>query len=186
MLATCASNTIFAPVSVGVGFNEKTYVSADLGANNPVGELISEAHAFYGADSKVAVLVSLGSGHPGSISMPTASDRTTMNNVYRQILSDSESVANEMQARMRDTGIYFRLSVGQWARRNESTTNEEPFCISAQASGYLQDEETIATISGCVHAIIDNNGRLTLEKLSASSNWLSDGVSTHLRALECA
>jgi hypothetical protein len=126
--------------------NERTYIGADLGANNPVGELLSEASALFGANSKVAILLSLGSGHPGTISMPIT-DETRKSDIYRQIISDSEVLAEEIKKRVENAGIYFRFSVRQGMQKNDSTTSDEPGWIFAQASSYMKDEETITVVS---------------------------------------
>jgi hypothetical protein len=184
MLATCASNSMFAPVTIGRGYKEQTYIGADLGASNPAGELISEAHALFGADSKVAVLLSLGSGHSGTISMPIGNRITINSDLYRQILSDSEVAANEIQTRIGGVGIYFRLSVRQGMQGNESMAIDGLDWISTQASSYMKDEETIMIVSKCVQAISDSDGWISLEKLSMSFRRVLDAFSMDHRALQ--
>jgi hypothetical protein len=110
VLASCASNPKFAAATIETDFGGQTYAAADLGANNPTAEVISEAYALYGGDSKVNSLLSLGSGRPGIITLPPKSDERSMK-VYQEVLSDSEVAAEEMRLRMKDVGIYFRLSV---------------------------------------------------------------------------
>ncbi|KIM28745.1 hypothetical protein M408DRAFT_329205 [Serendipita vermifera MAFF 305830] len=163
MLATCASSPAFAPLTCIVGPEEHTYVGAGLGANNPSSELISEAHALYGGESKVACLLSLGAGHPGVISM---NDRARANTIHHDILSDGEMLAQELQIRMKDAGVYFRLSVGQGLRKNESTEVDDVNWITTQAEGYLKDHETDTTISSCAGILSDRHGWIVLDKLS--------------------
>lgn len=166
MLATCASSPSFSPVGCTVGFEDHTYIGADLGANNPSGELISEAYAFYGSDSKVACLLNLGAGHPGTISMPSPHDKLRANSVHQEILTDSEIMAQDLQTRLKDVGIYFRLSVGQGMRRNGQS--QDIGWITAQSRNYLQSAEASKIITKIIQTLSDGNGWISLDKLSTS------------------
>ncbi|KAG8815596.1 hypothetical protein FRC17_000656, partial [Serendipita sp. 399] len=51
VLATCAAQPAFLPVTVGAEDWKMEYIGAILGASNPIRELISEAHALFGGSA---------------------------------------------------------------------------------------------------------------------------------------
>jgi hypothetical protein len=165
MLASCASAPKFAAVTTEPGFGGQTYVAADLGANNPTAEVISEAYALYGGDSKVNSLLSLGSGHPGVIALSPKNDERSIEKVFQEVLSDSEVAAEEMQLRMKDVGIYFRLSVRQGMLRNGMVCDDEVGWITTQTTNYLKNEETLSILCTYIQTSEDGNGWITVDKL---------------------
>ncbi|KAG8817631.1 hypothetical protein FRC17_011139, partial [Serendipita sp. 399] len=51
VLATCAAQPAFLPVTIGTEDRKMDYIGAILGASNPIRELISEAHALFGGSA---------------------------------------------------------------------------------------------------------------------------------------
>ena len=168
MLATCAAIHAFVPVTSTVGLVEQTYVGPSLGANNPTSTLISEAHMLYGANVKVSSILSIGSGHPGNLAMPESRNTATLNNLYWKMLSDSEVAAEEIQTRLKDTDILFRFSVRHGMQSNQPAYHDVVSAVTAQTKNYLDDAETKDAVSNYVETLVNANGWITLDNLSAS------------------
>jgi hypothetical protein len=168
VLATCATHPIFSLVSSGSGYRKKEYIGAGLGANNPIRELITEAHSLFGGESSVACLLSLGNGHPGIISI-APDERDISLHRLRDLMNDCEQRAQEMEQQLGRAGIYFRFSVEQGLQTEYPGQAADPSWILAQTESYLADHETGEKIGAFVHNI-DSSGTLaTLDQLSRSS-----------------
>ncbi|KIM28742.1 hypothetical protein M408DRAFT_329200 [Serendipita vermifera MAFF 305830] len=165
MLSTCASYPDFEPVTSSIGFEEQTFVGASLGANNPSGRLISEAHALYGGRAKVLSILSIGSGHLGNLTTPASGDDGSLKTLYQQMLSDGEVEAEETKMRTIESGIYFRLSVRHGMQGVEIAHENSDTRITAQAYAYLNDGETRQTVTDCVRSLAEAYGRVSLDNL---------------------
>jgi hypothetical protein len=168
VLATCAAHPIFSPVSSGSGYRKKEYIGAGLGSNNPVRELITEAHSLFGGESSVSCLLSLGNGHPGII--PLAPDERDISlHRLRDLMNDCEQRAQEMEQQLGRAGIYFRFSVEQGMQTEYPGQAADPSWILAQTESYLEDHETSKKIGSFVHNINSSSSLATLDQLSMSS-----------------
>lgn len=149
VLATCASPSEFLPVSVGLGYEKLTYVSAGLGANNPIRQVIAEADFHFGGKSRIELLLSLGSGHPGTLSLSTDNNCNALDRLMRNLLLDCEKQAQQVQQYMKKDEIYFRFSVEQGMQKTHAFA-EDLGWISAQTSGYISQPDTLIRIDKCV------------------------------------
>jgi hypothetical protein len=104
--ATWATPTLISPILFGP--HDEEAFSAVLGFSNPMLEVIREAYHLFGAQVRVSILLNLGSGHRGVIS--AVSKRTPVN-VGAQVIGDCEVIAEDVQRRLGNFGIYYRLSV---------------------------------------------------------------------------
>jgi hypothetical protein len=138
-LASCSAQPDFAPVSSGSGYKQKVYIAAGLGANNPVSDVITEAHELFGGDSSVAFLLSLGTGHPGTIPIPPDGD-VDMHKLMRDMMNDCEQRAQEVERRLGRVGIYFRFSVQQGMQNIHGGQAMDPNWIASQTEPYLSDQ----------------------------------------------
>jgi len=156
---------MFSPVSSGSGYRKKEYIGAGLGANNPVRELITEAHSLFGGASSVACLLSLGNGHPGIISIASDEGDVSLHRL-RDLMNDCEQRAQEMEQQIGRAGIYFRLSVEQGMQTEYPGQATDPSWILAQTESYLADSETSEKIGTFVQNINSSSTLATLDQLS--------------------
>jgi hypothetical protein len=140
-LASCSAQPDFTPVSSGSGYKKKVYVAAGLGANNPVSDVITEAHELFGGDSSVAFLLSLGTGHPGTIPIPLDGN-LDIHKLTRDMMNDCEQRAQEIERRLGRVGIYFRFSVQQGMQNIHGDQATDTSWISSQTDAYLLDQMT--------------------------------------------
>jgi hypothetical protein len=160
-LASCSAQPDFAPVSSGPEYNRKVYVAA---ANNPVSDVITEAHELFGGDSSVAFLLSLGTGHPGTIPVPPDGN-VDIHRLMRDIMNDCEQQAQEIERRLGRVGIYFRFSVQHGMQNIHGGQATDPSWISSQTETYLSDQRTSENIDALLQAFISPKKHVTLGQL---------------------
>lgn len=163
-LATCAFPSEFLPVSVGTGYEKLEYVSAGLRASNPIRQVITETYSYFGGDSRIGLLLSIGSGHPGTLSLTEDDSSDALGQLMRGVLLDCEKQAQEVQQWMGKFDIYFRFSVEQ-GMQNTPTLAGELGWISAQTSGYLSQPDTIKRVDKCLEETRMEEGAITLKVL---------------------
>ncbi|KAG5634305.1 hypothetical protein H0H81_002476, partial [Sphagnurus paluster] len=121
--ATSAAPTFFKSIEVGEedGVKER-FVDAGSGCNNPVRQVLNEAHLVYGKERQVACIVSIGTGHPNVIGLqkPDAFQKilpTALIKVLQGIATDCEKVSEEFEKEYADGNgnakVYFRFNVQQ-------------------------------------------------------------------------
>jgi hypothetical protein len=167
VLATCAAQPIFSPVSSGSGYRKKEYIGAGLGANNPARELITEAHSLFGGASGVACLLSLGTGHPGVISVAPDGGDINLDRL-RDMMNDCEQRAREMEQQIGRAGIYFRFSVEQGMQNEYPGQAADPSWILAQTDSYLADQVTSEKMGLLIQKSNYLSTPVTLDQLSKS------------------
>jgi hypothetical protein len=163
-LASCSAQPDFAPVSSGSGYKRKVYVAAGLGASNPVSDAITEAHELFGDDSSVAFLLSIGTGHPGTIPIPPDGN-ADIHKLVRDMMNDCEQRAQEIERRLGRVGVYFRFSVQQGMQNIHGDQATDPSWISSQTDAYLSDQRTSETLDTLLKAFKAPNKHVTLGQL---------------------
>jgi hypothetical protein len=106
--AAMASPDLFPSVHVGTQLYGSELIAC---FNNPVKLVLKEAGSLFPNDTKVAGVLSLGVGKKQIVGLPEnpqPSDRMT---VLVKIAEDCEGVHQEVAARYKDNGIYYRLNV---------------------------------------------------------------------------
>jgi hypothetical protein len=180
VLASCSAQPDFAPVSSGSGYKRKVYVAAGLGANNIVSDVITEAHELFGGDSSVAFLLSLGTGHPGTIPVPPDGN-LDIYRLTRDMMNDCEQRAQEVERRLGRVGIYFRFSVQHGMQNIHGSQVTDPSWIASQTNAYLSDQRTSENIDALLQAFNSQKKHVTLGQLGefifllVSSYVLSNG-----------
>jgi hypothetical protein len=167
-LASCSAQPDFAPISSGSGYKRKVYVAAGLGANNPVSDVITEAHELFGGDSSVAFLLSVGTGHPGMIPAP-ADGAVHIDKLMRDMMNDCEQRAQEVERRLGRVGIYFRFSVQQGMQNIHGGQLADPSWISSQTDAYLLDQRTSESIDALLQTFGAPKKHVTLSQLGELS-----------------
>jgi hypothetical protein len=167
VLATCATQPEFIPLSSGSGFKTREYIAAG-GAANPIHEVINEAHLLFGEDSSVSCLLSLGTGHPGIITLPSAGGEATLHRMMRNMMDDCEQRAQEIEERIGRVGIYSRFSVEQGMQNDHTGGPIDAAWILAQTEDYLTRRETGEKLDLFAQIFAAHIERITLDQLSLS------------------
>jgi hypothetical protein len=165
VLATCATQPEFLPISSGSGFKLREYIAAS-GAANPIYEVITEAHRLFGGDSSVTSFLSLGIGHPGIITLPSAGGEATLHRIMRDIMDDCEQRAQEVEQRIGRVGIYSRFSVEQGMQNDHPGGLVDAAWIVAQTEDYLAQHDTEEKLEQFVQIFGAQTGLITLDQLS--------------------
>jgi len=181
VLATCASQPEFLPVMVGAGWREQAYVSAGLGASNPIEQVITEAQTVFEGEPAISMLLSIGSGHPGVIYLPSSGQADDLYRTMHQIAVDCEAKAQEIQARIDQDGVYFRFSVDQGMQREYENDMQELGWIGAQIDAYLAKVETTRKIEECVGNLGSGMKSILLKTLSTLFSAIPSHRLIHFR-----
>jgi hypothetical protein len=167
VLATCAAQPEFIPATVGTGFRKVEYISPGIGASNPIRHVLSEAQKYFGGEPSISLLLSLGSGHPGVISLPRDGGSDALYQMTQKLAVDCEEKAREIQEQVDEEGVYFRFSVEQGMQRDLDADVDELGWIVTQTDVYLADPITVKKIEDCVHNIGSGTIQISLSLLSA-------------------
>jgi hypothetical protein len=145
----------------------REYIAAS-GAANPIHEVITEAHLLFGGDSSVASLLSLGVGHPGIITLPSAGGEATLHRIMRDMMDDCEQRAQEIEQRIGRVGMYSRFSVEQGMQNDHPRGPVDAAWIVAQTEDYLTQHGTGEELDLFLKAFGAQPGLITLDHLSSS------------------
>src|ERR1700761_1163867 len=98
ILATCATQPTFLPISIGPELNRQELVGGAMGTANPCRELILEAQNKFTRAAQLSTIISVGSGQLGAISGVTK-DSEWMD-VLRSMVERCERTAQEIEAQI--------------------------------------------------------------------------------------
>ena len=163
LLATLSTPPLFTSISIFKDAATIEYTGADRTLSNATQELISEAHAAFGAEEKVACLLNLGSGHPGVFSSPEGTEISEWNRFLEALTTDGERKAQSLESQMGPLGIYHRLSV---ASGLEKSTVLEPGDILTHTLAYLAEVFVSQRMDTCAILLKARDGLISLEHLS--------------------
>jgi hypothetical protein len=126
-------------------------------AANPSKELLREAQQVFGEDAEVATMMSLGAGRGDVWNMSETSSTAIMGEALRRSTMSGEPVHEELYARLRDTGIYFRLNVDR---------GSGPQMELANVSAYLEEGAVSDRLDNAIKSIHLRPTGVTLKDLS--------------------
>ncbi|KAH8833249.1 acyl transferase/acyl hydrolase/lysophospholipase [Flagelloscypha sp. PMI_526] len=107
--ATTAMPDVFNPIIIDQELVRGTFSSGKLLWANPTDELTREASNAFDATRHIACIVSIGAGHPQHLSL--LNDRT---DIFRQMASDCEKLANDLEQRfVNRSDVYRRINFQQ-------------------------------------------------------------------------
>ncbi|KAF8538284.1 FabD/lysophospholipase-like protein [Trichophaea hybrida] len=116
--ATSAAPTFFKRIKIGEENAEIEYLDGGMGWNNPVQQVLAEAHIIYD-NRPVDCILSVGTGRALTVSLPQPDTfqrllPTNAITVLKKLATDSEKIAADFEQRYQSTpGVYFRLNVEQ-------------------------------------------------------------------------
>jgi len=160
--ATTAAPTFFKRIAIGEeGQAREEFIDGGLGCNNPAIQVLQEARNMFGNDRPVRCLISIGTGHPGTIGLtrPDTFQRilpTNLIEALKKIATDCESTAHELSTRFKDLErFYFRfnvthgaegISLEEWNKLGELTEHTKAYMTDVSVSGAI--DEVVALLCG--------------------------------------
>ena len=174
--ATSAAPTFFKRIAISDGGGAKEeFIDGGLGCNNPVIQVLEEARDVFGNDRAVGCLVSIGTGHPGTIGLarPDSFQKflpTKLIDVVKKIATDCEKTANELGTRFRDhETFYYRFNVEHGAEGISLEEWEKMGELTEHTNAYLHKVAVSKAIDEIVNVLCGRKStRQTLGNLSQS------------------
>ncbi|KAJ6614228.1 FabD/lysophospholipase-like protein [Mycena sp. CBHHK59/15] len=169
--ATTAAPTVFKAIKIGAPGMEEVFIDGGVGRNNPTAQVLEEAELIF-PTRLLACVISIGTGHPKTIQIPTPSriQRLIPLEVARAMISmttDCEKTHQEMARRFRDTpDVYFRFNVeqglqgvklNQWDRLGEVLTHTRK---------YMLLEPVNQQLAKSVQVLLDKIGKVATRALN--------------------
>ncbi|KAJ7852232.1 hypothetical protein B0H13DRAFT_2284387 [Mycena leptocephala] len=172
--ATSAAPTFFKQIRIGPPGIEEAFVDGGMGQNNPIAAMLLEAQVVF-PDHQIACIISLGTGQPHTIKIPTPSllKRLVPLDVIeaiKGIATDCEK-QHQLSARHFDPvpHVYFRFNVergmqdiqlNQWERLGDVAANTRQYLLSHPTQNQLVD---------AVKSLVEKIGRVSTQSLSKNS-----------------
>ncbi|KIM26170.1 hypothetical protein M408DRAFT_197123 [Serendipita vermifera MAFF 305830] len=146
------------------------YIGAEWTLSNPTEEILTEAHATFGAERQVACIMSLGCGHPGVIVAPKDSNIVDLNTFLTHLVTNSEGKAQQIDTRMGHLGLYHRFSVRTGLERTSVAIGAEEIVAHTQA--YLDSVEVSEKLDGGAESLRLRDGISSLDQLKVAGGRL--------------
>lgn len=165
--AACATLSIpsaFSPVSIGPRPRQRAFSSATFGFNNPTKELLREAERLFGRDAPVSVILSLGSGRPGALTLDNST--STHQALQRQIIVDCETTARELSSQLFEMDSYLRLNVDRGMEGIDIDNWMDLGAIEGHTDSYLHTQTATKAIDSTLQRLRENVGSVSLGTLS--------------------
>lgn len=169
VLATCATQPTFLSVTVGQTPREQKLVGGGMGTTNPCREVIIEAQDQFERNARIFAIISLGSGHLGTLTNPAKGGKDEWVDVLRIMLENCERTAQEVETQIGHFDVYFRFSVEQGLQRLYGAKLEDLPWVNTQTATYLQDVEVSRKLDVCIDRIISRRDVTTIDQLGLSS-----------------
>ncbi|KAH8834495.1 hypothetical protein DL96DRAFT_1704089 [Flagelloscypha sp. PMI_526] len=156
--ATTALPGLFNPITIGDNHLSETFVGGELRCNNPTDELTKEAAREFNG-RHVACIISIGSGHPGHLSLAEG-----LAELFHRIALDCERLNDDMERRFGNVpGVFWRLNVEQGLQNLASDLSNLDALVSHTYS-YLQGSQIHRGIDNLLVDLVRRPGR-TLAKM---------------------
>ncbi|KAJ7852228.1 hypothetical protein B0H13DRAFT_2284385 [Mycena leptocephala] len=172
--ATSAAPTFFKQIRIGPPGIEEAFVDGGMGQNNPIAALSLEAQVMF-PDRQIACIISLGTGQPHTIKIPTPSLLKRLFpldviEAIKGIATDCEK-QHQLSAHHFDPvpHVYFRFNVergmqdiqlNQWERLGDVAANTRQYLLSHPTQNQLVD---------AVKSLVEKIGRVSTQSLSKKS-----------------
>ncbi|KAJ7841447.1 FabD lysophospholipase-like protein [Mycena leptocephala] len=170
--ATSAAPTFFKQIRIGPPGIEEAFVDGGMGQNNPIAALLLEAQVVF-PDHQIACIISLGTGQPHTIKIPTPSLLKRLFpldviEAIKGIATDCEK-QHQLSAHHFDPvpHVYFRFNVergmqdiqlNQWERLGDVAANTRQYLLSHPTQNQLVD---------AVKSVVEKIGRVSTQSLNA-------------------
>lgn len=111
ILATCATQPDFLPVSIGHTLSKQDLIGGVMSTGNPCRELISEAYELFGKGRHISTILSLGSGVLGTLSAPEEYAKDNWINTFKEANQDCDNIDQEIETQVGHLGAYYRFQL---------------------------------------------------------------------------
>ncbi|QRW09803.1 kinesin light chain [Ceratobasidium sp. AG-Ba] len=171
--ASMAHPALFKSIVIKDGVVGESLVGGDVGCSNPTRHVLGEVSSTH-PDQHVSSIVCIGTGHARTIEIPRSNPlhRMMPTNVLiamKNVATDSEKVAQEMEAQFQGTNAYWRLSVDQgmqgvraseWQKRNE---------VVAHTRAYMHKAEVASRLQKVAQAMVDRNPVVSVKHITGKA-----------------
>jgi hypothetical protein len=162
----------FSPIKIGLRLRQQSFIGGALGANNPTRELLNEASAIFGKDSRVAQIISIGSGLPRVISVQSLGEEK-LGRLLTDIMMDCETVARELDARLHNVDVYVRLNVDRGMEAIDMIDWNKLGDIESHTNAYIATTSTTRALESSLRYLQLSDGVVTLGTLSECLHLLT-------------
>jgi predicted acylesterase/phospholipase RssA len=156
--ATTAAPTFFKRIAIGEeGQAKEEFIDGGLGCNNPATQVLEEARNVFGNNRSIRCLISIGTGHPGTIGLakPDAFQKvlpTKLIDVLKKIATGCEETANGLSARFKDLEkFYFRFNVAHGAEGISLEEWDKIGKLTEHTKAYMAD----VSVSKAIDEVVD-------------------------------
>jgi hypothetical protein len=156
----------FSPVKIGPRLRQQAFIGGALGANNPTRELLKEASTVFGNESRIAQIISIGSGIHSVLSTNSGADEANFSRLLKDIATDCEAVAQELHTRLYNITAYRRLNVER-GMENIALDNWNGLGdIESHTGAYITVASVSASIDTSLRHLRERVGTVTLGQIS--------------------
>lgn len=166
LCATMASPPYFPAVKIGPPLRAESFLAGPVGANNPTRELLKEASAVFGNDTRVAQVLSLGSGRYSLPSLDTAEPTKVARHVTTSLLTDCEAVATELSTRLFAVDIYARLNVDSDMESPDPDNWTITSALERATATYLETSSISRIMEQSVQHVKQRVGSITIGQIN--------------------
>jgi hypothetical protein len=167
--AICATMVVpshFSPVKIVPHLRQQSFIGGALGTSNPTRKLLKEASTVFGSESRVAQIISIGSGIRPVFSVGSETNEANLSRLLKDIATDCEAVAQELHTRLYRIKAYLRLNI---ERGMEDITIEdwsELGAIESHTGAYIAVASVSESIDISLRHLRERIGTVTLGQVS--------------------
>jgi predicted acylesterase/phospholipase RssA len=158
--ATTAAPTFFKRIAISEeGQPKEEFIDGGLGCNNPANQVLQEASNIFGNNRPVCCLISIGTGHPGTIGLvkPDTFQKvlpTKLIGVLKKIATNCEETANGLSTRFKDLEkFYYRFNVVHGAEGISLEEWEKMGELTEHTKAYMEEVSVSKAIDEIVHLL---------------------------------
>ena len=162
--ATTAAPPFFKRIAIGEdGRAREDFLDGGLRHNNPANQVLLEARTIYGDETPLGCLLSLGTGHPGTIGLPKPDAFQKMLpvgliDVLKRIATSCEDTAHSLAQRFKGApDLYFRFTVTHGARDISLEEWEKMQEMETHTKAYMEEVNISASIDAVVRILCQAN-----------------------------
>jgi Patatin-like phospholipase len=155
--ATTAAPTFFKRILIGEeGQVKEEFIDAGIKFNNPTKQVMEEARLLCGDDRPIGTLVSIGTGHPGTLGLlePDGFQKilpTKLIHVLKRIATDCEATASDLARRFENIPeMYFRFNVTRGVGVVSLEEWKKMGDVQAHTIAYLQEPSVSKSVDSVV------------------------------------
>ncbi|KAL9041418.1 MAG: hypothetical protein Q9214_004116 [Letrouitia sp. 1 TL-2023] len=161
--ATTAAPTFFKRIAIGEeGRAQEDFLDGGLRHNNPSLQVLLEARSVYGDDTQLGCLVSLGTGHQGTIGLPKPDTFQKMLpngliQVLKKIATNCEEIAHTFAEKFSDTpDRYFRFNLTHGAGSISLEEWDKMAVLETHTKAYLEEVDVNRSIDSVVRILCES------------------------------